>query len=84
MLSGLMEVLAFVAGRVPIKKYERTYAEEWVEPPGMERLPSNRTFSGVGFENGDILVCAAYDEGDYSDLTPGAGVQVIFYAITPQ
>lgn len=79
LLFGLMEVLTFVAGRVPVKEYAL-----FEEPPGLPRLTSNRTLRAVEFENGDILVAVAYDEGDYSDLTPGDGVKMAFYAITPQ
>lgn len=79
LLSGLMEVLAFVGGRVPVKEYA-----PFDEPPGLPRIRGERTLSTVEFENGDILVCVAHDEGDYSDLTPGDGIQMAFYAITPQ
>jgi hypothetical protein len=75
-LSGLMEVLAFTAGRVPVRAYS-----EYELPP---ELPThrNKTGSAVEFDNGDILACIAYDLGDYSELTPGDGVELEFYAIT--
>lgn len=78
-LSGLMEVLAFVAGRTPVKEFAPNE-----EPAGLPRIRGNSTLSAVEFENGDVLVCVAFDEGDYSPLTPGDGVQMAFYALTPQ
>lgn len=83
-LVGLSAVLAFSAGKTVERDYAYLTWSRGKTTGEFYYLVEGKVVSGVKFTDGTLLVVSAYDEAGYSELTPGAGTRVYFYALRPR